>query len=102
MQPSNQDRDKVLAEVFTRLLIKFISYKYHAISKDEYEFFKDMYLYDGQVIDDIAKYRSAQPENLLFADKNKRAIDVLNNLADMGAITSYEYETLRKRHRLEW
>lgn len=100
MQLSIKEKDKALAEVFTRLLIKFLSYKNNAITKWEYEAFKDMYLYDGRVLEDIAKYRRRQPEYLLFADKNKAALDVLNNLVDAGAISVYEYETLKRRHYL--
>ena len=101
MQLSAYEKDKALAEVFTRLLFKFFSYKNDAITKSEYEAFKDKYLYDGQVLEDIALYRRFQPEYLLFADKNKAALDVLNNLVDAGAISVYEYETLRKRHCLK-
>lgn len=101
MQLSVKETDKVLTEVFTRLLFKFIEYKYNVITKQEYETFKDMYLYDRKVLEDIARYQMRQPEKLLFADKNKKAIDVLNNLVDMGAVTAYEYETLRKRYYLD-
>lgn len=101
MQLSAEEKDKALAEVYTRVLIKFLSYKDNAITKSEYEAYKDMYLYDGQVLEDIARYRRRQPEYLLFADRNKAALDVLNNMIDAGAISVYEYETLRKRHYLK-
>lgn len=98
---SAEEKDKALAEIYTRLLVDFYSYRNNAITKSEYEAFKDYYLYDKHILEEIVIYRRFQPRCLFFADSNKAALDVLNNMVDVGAITVYEYETLKTRNNLK-
>lgn len=88
-------KDKALAEIFTYLLIAYDCYKYGGISKIDYEHSKSSYLYDKSILNDFIKHVKATPDNLLFSDPNKMAVDVLNDLIEAGAINSYEYSTLK-------
>ncbi len=93
-------KDKALAEIFTYLLITYESYTGGALPKIDYEKIKSTYLYDKTLLNDFIDYVKKAPEELLFSDPNKTAVDVLNDLIGAGAINSYEYNTLKERHLL--
>lgn len=92
--------NRAYAEIFTQVLIKYECYRDNGISKIEYEAFKNAYLYDRNIYREIVNYVRRAPECLLFSDQNKTALDVLNDLVSVGAISSYEYNTLKERHLL--
>lgn len=100
MRICTKQKDRALAEIYTYLLIVYESFKDGNISKAQFERIKNSYLYDKKILDEYLDYLITAPKELLFADPNKTALDVLNNLIDEGAVTAYEYNTLKQRHLL--
>ena len=100
MPEYDYEKDKALAEIFTYLLIAYESYKEGGVSKSDYERSKSAYLYDKALFNEMLKNIRTTPEQYLFSDPNKTAVDVLNDLIGAGAINSYEYNTLKERHLL--
>lgn len=94
------EKDKTLAEIFTHLLILFECYMDGGISKTDYENMKSAYLYNKSIYKEFLNSVKTTPEQYLFSDPNKMAVDVLNDLIEAGAINSYEYNTLKERHLL--
>lgn len=94
------EKDKTLAEIFTHLLISFEYYRDGGMSKADYEKQKSAYLYNKSIYVEVLNCVRSTPEQRLFSDPNKMAVDVLNDLIEAGAINSYEYNTLKERHLL--
>lgn len=94
------EKDRAFAEIFTCLLIAYECYKDGGVSKNDYERSKSFYLYNKGFHNEMLKSIRTMPEERLFSDPNKMAVDVLNDLIGAGAINSYEYNTLRQRHLL--
>lgn len=100
MEKCTYEKDRALAEIFTCLLIAYDCYKDGGISKTDYEKSKSLYLYDKKIHREFIDYVRTGPEKFLFADPNKTALDVLNELIGAGAINTFEYYTLKERHLL--
>lgn len=94
------EKDKTLAEIFTHLLISFECYRDGGISKTDYENMKSAYLYNKSIYMEVLNSVRTTPEQRLFSDPNKMAVNVLNDLIEAGAINTYEYNTLKERHLL--
>lgn len=96
----DKEKDRALAEIYTYLLIIYESFKDGSISKPEFEKIKNSYLYDKNILKRYKNFLFTAPTYLIYADPNKTALDVLNNLIEEGVVTAYEYNTLKLRYSL--
>ncbi|MCM1545955.1 MAG: hypothetical protein NC033_02855 [Clostridiales bacterium] len=93
-------KDRALAELYTVLLIVYENYRAGAIPKSDFESIKRTCLYDKDYLKETIRLDERRPLLKPLADPDKTALDVLNELAEAGAISVYEYNTQKERHYL--
>ena len=99
MKRYNKMNEKALQLCYSFLITIFKSYKDGCFSEVEYKMFKKSILYDRAMIEYWIELSNNYEEEL-WDKSNERAVNLLNELFEMGAINNFDYETQKETYML--
>lgn len=100
MKRYNKMNERALELCYSFLITIFKSYKDGCFSEFEYAGLKRSILYDRAMTEHWIELSNKYEEKELWDKSNERAVNLLTELFEMGAINSFDYEIQKETYML--